>query len=112
VYWWDWESPARGGGRCRDWAGTLAGRRRSVTTGYGEDLLMAYVGWDPKDFVAHAPDRSGRGLFPSMTRAEEERFLWDNCCDAGADVPTGWRDTYYVFQCRHCGALAGNWDCD
>jgi len=75
--------------------------------------FMAYLGtWEPKDFVAHARDGNGRGLFLLMTRSDEERFLWDSCCDAGADVPTGWRATYYVFQCRHCGALAGNWDCD
>jgi len=23
-----------------------------------------------------------------------------------------WHATYYVFKCKHCGKLKGNWDCD
>ena len=74
---------------------------------------MAYLGtWEPADFVAHAADGNGRSLFHSMTRDVGLPSLWDGCCEPGTSVPSGWRATYYAFRCLHCGALAGNWDCD
>lgn len=75
--------------------------------------FMAYIGtWVPTDFAKRAEDGDGRKLFLAMTRDERLRFLWDHACTKGEVVPKDWHATYYAFQCRHCSALAGYWDCD
>jgi uncharacterized protein CbrC (UPF0167 family) len=75
--------------------------------------FMAYVGtWGPGEFAKRAPDGDGRKLFFAMTRDESLRPLWDHACPEGEAAPTDWYATYYAFQCRHCSALAGYWDCD
>ena len=75
--------------------------------------FMVYIGtWEPADFARKATDGDGRALSLKMTRDAELQFLWDECLAEGEAVPAGWHATYYAFRCRHCGDLAGNWDCD
>lgn len=75
--------------------------------------FMAYIGtWGPGEFAKRAPDGDGRKLFFAMTRDESLRPLWDHACPEGEAAPSNWCATYYAFQCRHCSALAGYWDCD
>jgi uncharacterized protein CbrC (UPF0167 family) len=73
--------------------------------------FMVYRGtWEPKDFYANAADGDGRALFLRMT--SEYQHLWDESLTVGQAKLEEWYATYYVFHCRHCGALRGNWDCD
>lgn len=72
--------------------------------------FMVYEGtWAPSDFYANAPDGDGRALFLRMTT--EGAHLWDESIPAGQEKLEEWHATYYVFRCRHCGTLRGNWDC-
>jgi uncharacterized protein CbrC (UPF0167 family) len=73
--------------------------------------FMAYQGtWEPKDFYRLSPTGDGRALFHEMT--DEWQNLWDDSLPAGETKLKGWHATYYVFKCKHCGKLKGNWDCD
>ena len=70
--------------------------------------LMTYIGkWAPADFAVNAPDGDGQGLLARIiepgTHAEIE-VLWDA-------LDAGWVD-FNVFQCRLCGRLQANEDCD
>ena len=72
---------------------------------------MVYQGtWEPEDFYRHSPTGDGRSLFYEMT--DEYQNLWDDSLPEGQTVLKQWHATYYVFKCRHCGKLRGNWDCD
>jgi len=73
---------------------------------------MVYIGtWEPKDFHEQASDQDGRKLFMTMT-APEYQHLWDESLGRTEEKLSRWHATYYVFKCRHCGTLRGNWDCD
>ena len=73
--------------------------------------FMIYLGtWEPVDFYANAPHGDGRALFIQMT--SEYPHLWDDSLLPGEPKLEAWHATYYVFRCRHCGLLRGNWDCD
>ncbi len=43
---------------------------------------------------------------------EDLNHLWDESLEDGQSELRSWYITYYVFECRHCGKLGGNWDCD
>ncbi|MBA3682710.1 MAG: CbrC family protein [Bacteroidetes bacterium] len=74
--------------------------------------FMIYKGtWEPKDFYSNSKDNDGRNLFIEMTN-EDLSHLWDESLAEGQNTLTEWYPTYYVFQCRHCNTLRGNWDCD
>ena len=73
--------------------------------------FMVYQGtWEPADFAKNSIDRDGKKLFLQMT--DHYPNLWEDSVREGETEPTSWCATYYVFKCRHCGALKGNWDCD
>ena len=73
--------------------------------------FMTYIGtWEPNDFYLHASEGDGRALFMEMT--DRYNDLWDASLPDGASRLESWYATYYVFRCRHCGNLRGNWDCD
>jgi uncharacterized protein CbrC (UPF0167 family) len=73
--------------------------------------FMAYQGtWQPDDFYRNSPNSNGRELFLQMTDWRPE--LWDKSLSKGESMLKAWGATYYVFKCRHCGKLRGNWDCD
>jgi hypothetical protein len=73
--------------------------------------FMIYQGtWEPADFYANDPDGDGRALFVQMTT--EYSNLWDDSVGPSEPRLESWHATYYVFRCRQCGALRGNWDCD
>lgn len=73
--------------------------------------FMVYQGtWEPKEFYRNAPDGDGRALFLRMT--DDYPHLWDDSLSKGETKLTSWHATYYVFKCKHCGILKGNWDCD
>lgn len=75
------------------------------------DDFMVYRGtWDPADFYANASDGDGRALFLRMTDSDLSH-LWDESLREGASRLDRWYATYYVFRCRHCGTMRGNWDC-
>ncbi len=75
------------------------------------DDFMLYQGtWNPVDFYENAPDGDGRKLFMSMT--DNYNNIWDDCLQEGESKLEDWYIVYYVFKCRHCGKLRGNWDCD
>lgn len=72
--------------------------------------FMVYMGtWSPEDFYENAPDGDGRSLFLKMT--DHYPNLWDDSLREGETELASWHATYYVFKCRHCGMLTGNWDC-
>ncbi|MEJ8802152.1 CbrC family protein [Pontibacter sp. H249] len=74
--------------------------------------FMVYKGtWEPKDFYKNSVTGNGRDLFLAMTDAESNH-LWDESLAEGKDELDEWYATYYAFECRHCGKLRGNWDCD
>jgi len=74
--------------------------------------FMIYKGtWDPSDFYRHSKNGDGRGLFLEMTDGDLNH-LWDESLDDGQSEWKRWYATYYAFECRHCGKLRGNWDCD
>ena len=76
------------------------------------DDFMVYKGtWEPLDFYKNSPTHDGRELFMAMTN-EEWNHLWDESLEAGQKLLNSWHATYYVFECRHCRKLRGNWDCD
>lgn len=73
--------------------------------------FMVYLGtWEPADFYSNAPDGDGRALFIRMT--SKYAHLWDGSLRPDESKLESWYATYYVFRCRHCGVLRGNWDCD
>jgi len=73
--------------------------------------FMVYIGtWEPKDFYQHSPTGDGRALFYEMT--DEWQNLRDDSLAEGEGILEKWHATYYVFECKHCGKLRGNWDCD
>ncbi len=73
--------------------------------------FMVYQGtWEPKDFYQHSTTGDGRALFYEMT--EEWQNLWDDSLPQGETILKEWYATYYVFKCRRCNKLRGNWDCD
>jgi uncharacterized protein CbrC (UPF0167 family) len=74
--------------------------------------FMVYQGtWKPQDFYRNAPDGDGRALFLKMT--DHYPNLWDDSLLLKGETQlSSWHATYYVFRCRHCGTLKGNWDCD
>lgn len=73
--------------------------------------FMAYQGtWSPGDFYKNAPNGDGRALFLEMT--DDGKSLWDDSMPEGKTILKEWHAAYYVFKCRHCGKLRGNWDCD
>ena len=74
------------------------------------DFMVFQGTWDPKDFYENAKDGDGKTLFLEMT--DHYPNLWDDSLPDGAIKLATWHATYYVFMCRHCGALKGNWDCD
>ena len=67
--------------------------------------------WEPNDFYNHSKDGDGRRLFLDMTD-EEWNHVWDESLEDNETILTEWHATYYVFECKHCGKLRGNWDCD
>jgi hypothetical protein len=74
--------------------------------------FMVYQGtWEPADFYQNAPSGDGRKLFHQMTDTKSS-LLWDASLPRGQTVLEHWHATYYVFKCKHCGKLRGNWDCD
>jgi uncharacterized protein CbrC (UPF0167 family) len=73
--------------------------------------FMAYQGtWSPSDFYKNAQDGNGRALFLEMT--DDGKNLWDDSMPKDKTILKDWHAAYYVFKCRHCGKLRGNWDCD
>jgi uncharacterized protein CbrC (UPF0167 family) len=73
--------------------------------------FMVYQGtWEPQDFYRNAQDGDGKALFLKMT--DHYPNLWDDALIEGETELTGWHATYYVFKCRQCNTLKGNWDCD
>jgi uncharacterized protein CbrC (UPF0167 family) len=75
------------------------------------DDFMRYIGtWEPPDFYRMAKDGDGRKLFLEMT--DDYPNLWNESLSSEGERLTSWHVTYYVFQCRHCWKLRGNWDCD
>ncbi len=74
--------------------------------------FMIYKGtWEQKDFYSNSQNGNGRKLFLEMTN-EDLLHLWDESLDEEQEKLVEWHATYYVFQCRHCNILRGNWDCD
>lgn len=74
--------------------------------------FMTYKGtWEPSDFNKNSKSGNGRELFFEMTD-KDLNHLWDDCLEDGEIELTQWYPTYYVFECKHCGKLRGNWDCD
>lgn len=74
--------------------------------------FMVYKGtWQPLDFYRNSPTGNGRDLFIEMTD-KDLSHLWDESLEEGETLLETWYPTYYVFKCRHCGKLRGNWDCD
>lgn len=73
--------------------------------------FMMYKGiWEPLDFYKNSSTGDGRDLFMEMTN-KESNHLWDDSLQDGMKILEEWYPTYYVFECRHCGKLRGNWDC-
>jgi uncharacterized protein len=73
--------------------------------------FMAYQGtWSPGDFYKNAPNGDGRTLFMEMT--DDGKNLWDDSLSIGTTIFKEWHAAYYVFKCKRCGRLKGNWDCD
>lgn len=73
---------------------------------------MVYKGtWQPLEFYKNSPTGDGRDLFMEMTD-KDLSHLWDESLDDGQTLLEQWYPTYYVFECRHCRRLRGNWDCD
>jgi uncharacterized protein CbrC (UPF0167 family) len=76
------------------------------------DDFMVYIGiWEPKDFYTNSKDGDGKRLFMEMTD-DEYNNLWDDSLEEGQTRLDEWYPSFYVFECRHCGKLRGNWDCD
>ena len=73
---------------------------------------MIYKGtWEPGDFYRNSKNGNGRDLFLEMTD-QDLNHLWDESLEDGEIELKSWYATYYAFECRHCGKLRGNWDCD
>ena len=73
--------------------------------------FMVYQGtWSPGNFYKNAPNGDGRALFLEMT--DNAKNLWDDSIPEGKTILKDWHATYYVFKCKHCCKLKGNWDCD
>ncbi len=73
--------------------------------------FMIYKGtWEPSDFYANSKEGDGKKLFLEMTDTEGNH-LWSESLPEGETKLEEWYATYYVFECRHCGKLRGNWDC-
>lgn len=74
--------------------------------------FMTYKGtWEPSDFNKNSNSGNGKELFLEMTDSELNH-LWDDSLEKGETELEEWYATYYVFECKHCGKLRGNWDCD
>jgi len=74
--------------------------------------FMTYKGtWEPSDFNKNSKSGNGKELFLEMTD-KEINHLWDDSLEEGETNLNEWYATYYVFECKHCGKLRGNWDCD
>ena len=74
--------------------------------------FMTYIGtWEPMDFYRKSKNGNGRDLFLEMTD-DDLNHLWDESLEDGELELKSWYATYYAFECRHCGKLRGNWDCD
>lgn len=74
--------------------------------------FMTYKGtWEPSDFNKNSNSGNGKKLFLEMTDSELNH-LWDDSLEKGETELEEWYATYYVFECKHCGKLRGNWDCD
>lgn len=74
--------------------------------------FMIYKGtWEPADFYSNSKTGDGRELFLEMTD-RDLNHLWDESLEEGESKLKNWYVTYYAFECRHCGKLRGNWDCD
>jgi len=72
--------------------------------------FMTYKGtWEPEDFKKNSKDGDGKQLFLDMTDKDWDH-LWDESMEDGELEE--WYATYYVFECKHCGKLRGNWDCN
>lgn len=76
--------------------------------------FMVYKGtWEPSDFYKNSSTGDGRDLFMKMTDAEMTHLWNDSQINNQATIELWtWDARYYVFECRHCGKLRGNWDCD
>jgi uncharacterized protein CbrC (UPF0167 family) len=74
--------------------------------------FMIYKGtWEPIDFNKNSKSGNGKELFLEMTD-NELSHLWDDSLEEGGTKLEEWYATYYVFECKHCAKLRGNWDCD
>lgn len=74
--------------------------------------FMTYKGtWEPTDFYRNSKSGNGKELFLEMTDSELNH-LWNNSLNEGETELEEWYATYYVFECKYCGKLRGNWDCD
>lgn len=74
--------------------------------------FMTYKGtWEPADFYKNSKSGNGKELFLEMTD-KEINHLWDDSLEEGETKLDEWYATYYVFECKHCRKLRGNWDCD
>lgn len=74
--------------------------------------FMIYKGtWQPVDFYRNSKNGNGRELFLEMTDSDLQH-LWDESLEKVGKQLKSWYATYYVFECKHCGKLRGNWDCD
>lgn len=74
--------------------------------------FMVYKGtWQPGDFYENSANGDGKALFMEMTD-EDMNHIWEESLPEGETLLEDWYPTYYVFECRHCGKLRGNWDCD
>ncbi len=74
--------------------------------------FMVFKGiWTPPDFYKNSPDGDGKTLFLAMTD-DNIAHLWEESLPEGQEALEEWYPTYYVFECRHCNKLRGNWDCD
>jgi uncharacterized protein CbrC (UPF0167 family) len=88
----------------------IATNQEEIWLTHCNDFMACQGVWDPGDFCENAPDGDGRALFLVMTDPDGQD-LWKEGDDE-TEARAMWYGTYYVFKCRHCGKLRGNWDVD